>query len=109
MGGVCSLCGILLSEGTWAEREPDASAGSATRHSRARSRMRRVEAINRVLAHFGLRVRDWQSAAYVLEDAKGRQEIVEDLGRLWPAAERMAGRPLDPLDPALLARLRQAA
>lgn len=106
---MCSLCGILLNEGTWAERDADGADGSPARHGRARSRLRRVDALNRVLGHFGLGVRDWQNAAYVLHDAKGRQEIIEDLGGLWPAAERMAGRPLDPLDPALLARLRRPA
>ena len=31
--------------------------------------------------------------------------MVPDLGALWPAAERLLGRPCDPLDPDFLARL----
>jgi hypothetical protein len=42
---------------------------------------------------------------YIVRDRKGRAEVVDDLGGLWAAAERLAGRPLDPLDPALLAPL----
>ena len=38
----------------------------------------------------------------LVRDGKGRSELVQDLGDLWPAAEKLAGRPLDPLDPALL-------
>ena len=38
---------------------------------------------------------------YVLRDLKGRSELVQDLGSLWPVAERLAGRAPDPLDPAL--------
>lgn len=106
---MCSLCGLLLNEGTWAERDHGAGGVPPSRHDRLRSRSRRVEALNRVLVQYGLHVRDWQSTTYVLQDAKGRQELVDDLTALWPAAERLAGRPLDPLAPALLARLRQAA
>jgi hypothetical protein len=35
----------------------------------------------------------------------GRAEIVPDFGQVWRVAEQMAGRPLDPLDPKLLAAL----
>jgi hypothetical protein len=42
---------------------------------------------------------------YVLRDRKGRAKVVEDLGALWQAAEELAGRPLDPLEPELLAAL----
>jgi hypothetical protein len=34
--------------------------------------------------------------------------LVQDLGSLWPAAQRLTGRPLDPLDPALHAALHEA-
>jgi hypothetical protein len=37
----------------------------------------------------------------VVRDRKGRSEIVQDLGSLWPAAAKLAGRTLDPLDPIL--------
>jgi hypothetical protein len=105
---VCSLCGVL-SEGTWAERDPGADGGPRSRHARARDRLHRVQVLNRVLDHFGLRVQDWENATYVLHDAKGRQVLIEDLGGLWSAAERLVGRPLDPLDPGLVAALRRPA
>lgn len=31
--------------------------------------------------------------------------MVQDLGALWPEVEQMLGKPLDPLDPTLLAKL----
>jgi hypothetical protein len=58
-----------------------------------------------VLAHFGLRLSDWSGRVYLLSDRKGRSVVVSDLGVLWVEAERLAGRPLDPLDPALVAAL----
>ena len=70
-----------------------------------RARVFRVALLNRVLAHFGLRLTDWSGRTYVLRDAKGRAAVVSDLGSLWAEAERLAGRPLDPLDPALVESL----
>jgi hypothetical protein len=91
---VCALCGILL-QSHWAER------GSGRRE-----RIFRVRLMNRVLAHYGLELGDWGGRVYVLRDRKGRSSVVDDLGSLWAEAERMAGRPLDPLDPELVAALR---
>ena len=87
---MCALCGVLLTS-HWAE-----SGGGR------RARVFRVQLLNRVLDHFGLRLDDWSGSVYVLRDRKGRAEVVADIGALWAAAERLAGRRLDPLDPALL-------
>ncbi len=70
-----------------------------------RARVFRVELLNRVLDHFGLELGDWSGSVYVLRDRKGRSEVVGDLGALWQAAERLAGGPLDPLDPGLVRAL----
>lgn len=67
--------------------------------------MERVRLVNRALEHFGLALHDWSGSVYVVRDRKGRAEVVTDLGTLWVAAERLAGRPLDPLDPALVEAL----
>jgi hypothetical protein len=90
---MCALCGVLL-EDHWAE----ADGGR-------RARVFRVALVNRVLGHFGLRLDDWGGRTYVLRDAKGRATVVANLGALWAEAERLAGRPLDPLDPALVRAL----
>jgi hypothetical protein len=93
---MCALCGVLLTS-HWAERD-----------SGQRDRIFRVRLLNRVLAYFGLEVGGWSGRVYVLRDRKGRSAVVDDLGSLWTSAEQLAGRPLDPLDPALLAALRRA-
>jgi hypothetical protein len=89
---MCSLCGVLLSD-HWAEE------------GGARARVFRVRLVNRVLVHFGLVLDDWSGAVYTLRDRKGAAVVVGDLGSLWVEAERMVGRPLDPLDPALVEKL----
>jgi hypothetical protein len=90
---MCALCGALLTS-HWAE------TGSGRRERVFRARL-----VNRVLAHFGLELTDWAGRVYLLRDRKGKTAVVDDLGGLWAAAERLAGRPLDPLDPDLLASL----
>jgi hypothetical protein len=90
---MCPLCGVLLTS-HWAERD-----------SGRRERVLRVRLLNRVLAHFGLELGDWSGRVYLLRDRKGKTAVVNDLSGLWAAAEQLAGRPLDPLDPALLAAL----
>ena len=90
---MCSLCGVLETN-HWAER-----GGSR------RERVFRVRLLNDVLGHFGLRLDDWSGRVYTLRDRKGRARVVRDVGTLWAAAEELAGRPLDPLDPGLVAEL----
>jgi hypothetical protein len=90
---MCGLCGVLLSE-TWAEEAGD-----------RRARALRLKLLNRVLAHFGLRLDEWAGRVYVLRDRTGRTAVVDDLSAIWREAERLAGGPLDPLDPELLASL----
>lgn len=91
---MCALCGVL-STSHWAERD-----------SGRRERVFRVRLLNRVLSHFALELGDWSGRVYVLRDRKGKTVVVDGLGGLWTAAEALAGRPLDPLDPALVAALR---
>jgi len=41
----------------------------------------------------------------VLSNGAGRSENMYNLWGIWAAADRLAGKPCDPLDPALLAVL----
>lgn len=124
---MCGLCGMLEGERHWTERAASpaifgpagsGAAGSAEgggaaagrpRMTAARERQERVRLVNRVLGPMGLVLAEWAPSSYVLRTKTGRSEMVPTLGDLWPAAERLLGRPCDPLDPALLARLPQPA
>jgi len=87
---MCVLCGVLLNE-HWAEQEGG-----------RRGRVFRGRLLNRVLQVYGLRLDDWSGRVWVLRDRKGHAAVVADLGAVWVEAERLAGRPLDPLDPELV-------
>ena len=105
---MCVLCGRDFVGGAhWTDRHVEDKARISGRDpaeyqgDRRRDRLHRAALANEVLRHYGLRVQEWSGSKYLLRDGKGRSEIVQDLGALWPAAQRLAGRPLDPLDPAL--------
>jgi hypothetical protein len=91
---MCSNCGFPSSLGHWTE------AGAATAHDRIRARFHRAALLRGVLAPYALTAHDdGTTPGIALSDRTGRVEIVEDLAALWPAAERLGGRPIDPLDP----------
>ena len=102
---MCALCGVLGGPEHWTDAA--ARPGIFTRNtdpaSRRRERMHRVAAANRVLACYRMTLADWQGSAFVLSTATGKTEIVDNLGHLWTAAERLTGKECDPLDAELIA------
>jgi hypothetical protein len=108
---MCVLCGEFVARVHWSDRrfEDGVRAAEITigefDRARTRDRLLRAGLANRVLSHYNLGLEDWGGSKYVLRDRTGRSELVQDLGSLWPAAEKLAGRPLDPLDPALQERI----
>ena len=96
---MCGLCGLFGVGGHWTDG-PGGSLG-------ARERQQRTRAVNRVLAGHGLSCADWQGRL-VLTGPTGKRAVVDHMGALWPAAEALAGRAIDPLDPAVIARMEAA-
>ncbi|CAN5732827.1 hypothetical protein BH24ACT18_BH24ACT18_16480 [soil metagenome] len=111
---MCVLCGQdFVAQVHWTDRHVEDRARLSApgsdpieyQRDRRRERVHRVALTREVLRHYGLKLDDWGGSKYVLRDGKGRSEIVQDLGSLWPAAERLAGRTLDPLEPGLMETL----
>lgn len=111
---MCVLCSqSLFVEAHWTDRTRDAgdaiaTAGNDRERQRRRDWQHRAQILNHILGCYGLSLDNWQNRHYVLSDRKGRSEMVTDLGALWPAAAHILGRPLDPLDPQLVAALSRA-
>jgi len=95
---LCGLCGILGGAEHWT----DAAGGGGA--SRTATQQLRARMVNRVLAPYGLRLDGW-AGGYLLRGRTGQTAMVPHLGALWPAAERLAGRACDPLDPELIRHL----
>ncbi|EPN65754.1 hypothetical protein A235_12413, partial [Pseudomonas syringae pv. actinidiae ICMP 19079] len=81
----------------------------ATELPRRRERLRRIAAINKVVAPFRLKVEDFQGGSYLLLGATGKQELATGLEQLWQKAELLIGGPLDPLDARVLDHLQRSS
>jgi hypothetical protein len=103
---MCALCGVLGGKEHWTapvKREGVYGFGEDPAQRR-RERRRRIAEANAILGLIGLSLEDWRADSYILRSRTGKSEIVDNLAALWPAAEALAGRPLDPLDPKILDR-----
>jgi hypothetical protein len=101
---VCSHCGSLAAGPHWSEAGGDRAQVGARREA-LRERLLRVALLNRALAPVGLQVQEWEESAYVLRSPTGETVLVDNLTALLVEAERLARRPIDPLDPEYLERL----
>lgn len=94
---MCSSCGYPAAPGHWTE------AGEDTPRDRLRARYRRTHVLQSILPGFGLTAHDGALVPGIhLATLSGGQTIVPDLEQVWIAAEQMAGRAFDPLDPRFL-------
>jgi hypothetical protein len=107
---MCSLCGVLGGNEHWADTvaRPGVYTRNASAIERRRERANRVHIANRVLVQFGVAISDWRGTAFLLSTRTGKTEIIADLGHLWPAAEKLAGRVCDPLALPLIQSLERS-
>jgi hypothetical protein len=100
---MCILCYGLTGEEHWT----DARVGE---ERPASIRARRRALLTQVMGAGGLGYSDDPTGVTALiSDRKGGVRVARSLGEVWAAGEQLAKRPLDPLDPALLARVREMA
>ena len=102
---MCGLCGMLVGAERGVGRDASLFAPGASTPQARQERHKRLRLLNQVLRHYRLTLADFAGSGFVLRGPTGRSELVASVGDLWPAAERLAGKPCDPLDSALLAAL----
>ena len=102
---MCGLCGILGVDAHWSDAASNPHAFKGREATRRQDRLRRVALVNAVLRHYSVTAKDWQGMSYMLTTATGKSAIVDHLGLLWPEAEKLAGRPCDPLEDQLVGAL----
>ena len=100
---MCALCGAFGSAEHWTDRP----AGKLVASTPTAERHRNAAAANRLLALYGLELSEW-GGRYTLRSRTGAVAVVDHFGMLWAEAERLIGRPCDPLDPAVIAAVEQA-
>ena len=97
---MCGMCGLWGQADHWSNpaRLPGAMAEESVLHRRAAQ----AAAVTLFTRTAGIAVRDWAQTAWVVESVSGATEIVNGLGDIWAATERLTGKPVDPLSLALI-------
>lgn len=100
---MCLLCFELAPEDHWADADSVRELTGAARTARRR----RGRVLAKVLAPYGLTISDPGAGPWVIADRKGAAELATALSAIWRAADGLAPRPIDALDPKLLDALGQ--
>lgn len=96
---MCILCYGLTGEEHWSDAPVGAEASTSVR-------ARRRALLTKIMSAHGLDYSDDPTGVTsLISDRKGKVQVARSLGEVWAAAEQLAKRPLDPLEPAVLARL----
>jgi hypothetical protein len=96
---MCILCYGLTGEEHWSDAQVGAESTTSVR-------ARRRALLTAIMAAHGLQYSDDPTGVTsLISDHKGKVQVARSLGEVWAAAEQLVKRPLDPLEPALLARL----
>jgi hypothetical protein len=96
---MCGLCGMLGGAEHWSDGATRDAPGAWVRRQ---ARMRSAGLAQAMLAPYGVRVADWHGTSFIITGPTGRSDIARDFDDLWTRAEAVLGRPIDPLDPALV-------
>lgn len=92
---MCGVCGVLGGPAHWSSSHGRLQlAGTTTLRA---ERARNVKLMNRIASTRGLKISDWQGSSFVVAGATGAQEVVESLGDVWAAMDRLGGQSIDPL------------
>lgn len=102
---MCMACSQMFSSIHWSDRQKTDERGFVDQGELLRTRLMKVKFTNQVLEYYGLKVSGRTGGGYTVSDRKGRSLLCQDFGDLWPKAQQLSGRTVDPLDPALIAHL----
>ncbi|MBN3846978.1 hypothetical protein G3N58_09075 [Paraburkholderia sp. Ac-20342] len=89
---MCGACGLFGGGSHWSNATLPRDEGGVRRQ-----RYLQTALANRILVLFRLRLDDFHGQSFVLTSPTGASEIVNDFAQVWHTAERMLGKPLDPL------------
>lgn len=90
---MCGMCGTPLPPPKWFMVGVEDSPGQVIRE-----RTKQITLLTKHLLHLNIGVHASPSSPGItLKTPDGRAEFVQDIGNVWPAVERLAGRPYNPL------------
>lgn len=94
---MCGICGLL-------DNGPQWSDSLRQDVPQRQLRLRQLVLLNRALKPWRLTLTEFHNS-WLLASPTGQNVMVHSLDLLWKEAEKMARRPLDPLDESWLAAL----
>lgn len=106
---MCILCGEFVEQLHWTDIESkqfDTVVAGQHQRDRKRSRDLRTKICNEILHFYSINLKEWNNSKFLMTNNKGKMEVLQDLGQIWQKSEEMIGKPIDPLDPLLLERLK---
>lgn len=99
---MCANCGFPSAPGHWTE------AGAASASDRLRFRFRRAQVLQSILPAYGLSAHDdGQVPGVQISTLSGSHTLARDLEEVWASAEKLGGKPVDPLDPRFIGGARE--
>lgn len=105
---MCMACGQMFMNIHWSDTQITDSAGFVDQGLLLRARLAKVKFTNEILNFYGLRVNSRAGGGYTVSTRTGRSLLCRDFGDLWPKAQSLTGKIVDPLDPALIAYLNES-
>jgi len=96
---MCDVCAIFGAGEHWSDfgrTRDERYPFDGILHFR-KERARRLAMINRILARIGASCEDWDGEAVAIYVPSGRFQLAATLNDIWPAAEGLTGRRIDPL------------
>lgn len=94
---MCANCGFPVAPGHWTE------VGMDETHDRLQARYRRAGMLRAVLRKHGLTAHDDATTPGItVSTLTGNHEVAHDLTAVWEVAEKLSGRPVDPLAPEFI-------
>jgi hypothetical protein len=97
---MCEVCAIFGAGEHWSDfgrLRDERFPFDDIQHYRS-ERKRRIELLNIILRPLEVSCEDWDGEALMVFDRVGRSRIAPTLNDVWPAAEALSGRRIDPLD-----------
>lgn len=95
---MCGFCGIWGAKNHWSLKSSNPGVFAAQSSTeRMRERYALCAILNETLRGHHLKVRDWSGEQWIVEHVSNGSEIVDSIAAVWPAAEKLSKRRVDPL------------
>ena len=95
---MCGFCGIWGAKNHWSLKSANPSVfAPQSSTDRMRERYAQCAILNETLRRFHVKVRDWGGTQWIVEHVGNGSEIVDSIAAVWPAAEKLSKRRIDPL------------